>query len=188
MSVEANSPSAAPGELDAIRLFVNTADLEKGVELLTSPAALRDWLAARDLLGPAEPVTDADLRQAIEVREALRGLLLANNGEGLREPAVETLNAAAKSAELAVRFDGDGDGALAPVRSGFDGALARLLAIVFRAMAEGSWPRLKACSRHSCEWAFYDRSRNRSGRWCDMTTCGNREKARMHRERQKQTG
>ena len=32
-------------------------------------------------------------------------------------------------------------------------------------------------------WAFYDRSKNRSGRWCSMDSCGNVEKARAFRER-----
>ena len=34
-----------------------------------------------------------------------------------------------------------------------------------------------------CRWAFYDGSKNRSGRWCDMASCGNRMKARAFRER-----
>jgi predicted RNA-binding Zn ribbon-like protein len=58
-----------------------------------------------------------------------------------------------------------------------------VLAIVAEAMAEGTWSRLKACREHSCEWAFYDRSRNRSGVWCSMEGCGNRAKARAFRER-----
>jgi len=33
-------------------------------------------------------------------------------------------------------------------------------------------------------WLFLDRSRNRSRRWCDMKTCGNREKARRHYQRE----
>jgi predicted RNA-binding Zn ribbon-like protein len=53
-------------------------------------------------------------------------------------------------------------------------------------MANGTWERLKACALHdTCEWAFYDWSKNRSGTWCDMKVCGNRSKARAYRERQK---
>jgi predicted RNA-binding Zn ribbon-like protein len=40
------------------------------------------------------------------------------------------------------------------------------------------WTRLKVCSRDSCRWAFFDASRNRSGRWCSMAGCGNIVKMR----------
>ena len=42
-----------------------------------------------------------------------------------------------------------------------------------------------ACPREECEWAFYDKSKNRSGRWCSMESCGNIEKAKAFRERQR---
>jgi predicted RNA-binding Zn ribbon-like protein len=117
------------------------------------------------------------------MREALRKLLLAHNGEPLDPAAVDAVNAAAKSAELVVRFDEHGHAALVPVRAGIDAALGRLIAIVYAAMADGTWERLKACREDTCEWAFYDWSKNRSGAWCDMAVCGNRAKARAHRQR-----
>ena len=42
---------------------------------------------------------------------------------------------------------------------------------------------LRFCEAPDCEWLFMDRSRNRSRRWCDMTSCGNRAKARRHYQR-----
>jgi predicted RNA-binding Zn ribbon-like protein len=45
-------------------------------------------------------------------------------------------------------------------------------------MSEGDASRLRIC--RACGWLFYDRSRNRKRIWCDMTVCGNREKARRH--------
>jgi predicted RNA-binding Zn ribbon-like protein len=41
--------------------------------------------------------------------------------------------------------------------------------------------RLKRCPADNCHWLFLDRTKNRSRRWCDMATCGNRAKARKHR-------
>ena len=61
--------------------------------------------------------------------------------------------------------------------------MARLLAEVIRAEAEGKWERLKACRNQGCRWAFYDASKNRSGRWCNMDICGARHKMRTYRER-----
>ncbi len=42
---------------------------------------------------------------------------------------------------------------------------------------------VRFCEAPDCEWLFLDHSRNRSRRWCDMTTCGNRQKARRHYRR-----
>jgi predicted RNA-binding Zn ribbon-like protein len=179
-------PKAAPGELNHVRRFVNTLDLEDGSDDIGQPDTLRDWLADRDLIDERAELTAADVRQAQAVREALRKLLLANNGDALDPAAVDALNAAAKGAELQVRVAPDGSARLAPVRGGIDAAIGRLLAIVHTAMADGTWPRLKACALHdSCEWAFYDWSKNHSGTWCDMKVCGNRAKARAYRERKR---
>jgi len=46
---------------------------------------------------------------------------------------------------------------------------------------------IRECASETCSWLFVDRSRTRRRRWCDMSTCGNRAKARRHYERQKQS-
>ncbi len=43
--------------------------------------------------------------------------------------------------------------------------------------------RVKECAADNCNWLFYDASRNRSRRWCDMRDCGNRAKVRRFRKR-----
>lgn len=45
---------------------------------------------------------------------------------------------------------------------------------------------IRICS--NCRWLFLDRSRNGSRVWCDMTVCGNRQKARRHYQRQRGEG
>jgi predicted RNA-binding Zn ribbon-like protein len=183
MAHEHEHPKAAPDELDHIRQFVNTFDLESLEDTIAEPESAAAWLTERAMLPEGESLTQADVRQAQSMREALRKLLLAHNGAPLDRAAVDAVNSAAKSAELVVRFDADGQAALVPVRPGIDGALGRLIAIMYRSMAEGTWERLKACPEDRCEWAFYDWSKNRSGTWCDMAVCGNRAKARAYRER-----
>jgi predicted RNA-binding Zn ribbon-like protein len=42
---------------------------------------------------------------------------------------------------------------------------------------------IRECGAPDCEWLFLDLSRNRSRRWCDMKSCGNRQKARRHYQR-----
>lgn len=43
--------------------------------------------------------------------------------------------------------------------------------------------RVRVCAAAGCGWLFLDRSRNHTRRWCDMSDCGNREKARRHYRR-----
>jgi predicted RNA-binding Zn ribbon-like protein len=181
--VVAASRQIAPGELELVRSFVNSCDIEDGVEKLATPALLGEWLTEHGL--PAGDLNEGDRRRVIELREALRALLLANSGEPLDRSAIETLNRTAEDARLKVRFERDGDSALSPTGGGIDAALGSILAVVFRSMAEGTWPRLKACQADACQWAFYDHSRNRSGTWCSMAVCGNRAKARAYRRRRK---
>ena len=173
----------APGRLDLIREFVNSVDFETGEERFSSPEFLRAWLAERELMGADDAVTEGDLRRAIDVREGMRALLLANNGAELDTPAVERLDRAASRAGLRV-FVVPGEGpCLAPDANGVDGAMAELLGISARAVADGTWERFKACPRDVCRFAFYDHSKNRSKKWCDMDSCGNVEKARNYRKR-----
>ena len=175
----------APEPLDLVQDYVNTADLEDSREDFATPEALRAWIAERGLMRPGEPVSEGDLRRAIDVREGLRAVLLANSGHELDPAAVERLNLAASRAGLRVVAGADADMTLEPDAAGVDGAIGRLLAVVTRAAADGSWTRLKACVHDTCLWAFYDHSKNRSGKWCRMEECGNVEKARAYRERQR---
>ena len=173
----------APGELELVRAFVNSVDYFDEDEDLPTPDALRAWLVAHELMEADEPVSDGDLRRALDVREGLRALLLANNELPLDETKVERLDRAASRAGLRPRFRPGEDPGLVPDAAGVDGALARLLSIVAASVADGSWERFKACPRDACFWAFYDSTKNRSKRWCRMESCGNAEKARSYRER-----
>jgi predicted RNA-binding Zn ribbon-like protein len=175
----------APGELELIRRLVNTRDIEEGSDELDSPDSLLTWFAGMDLLDEDEATADEkDLERALALREGIRDLLLANNGEEIETVSISELNRVARGVYLTVRFDDDGRATLKPESSGVSAALGRILAAVARAMEEGSWGRLKVCTNDACQWAFYDHSKNRSGKWCTMEVCGNRMKARTFRQRQ----
>jgi predicted RNA-binding Zn ribbon-like protein len=160
----------APGRLALVQRFVNAE--------LTTPEALGGWLAEHGLAGSDARWTRADLDRAIELREAVRALLLANNGV-----AMGPLADVGRGAPLGVRVGEGGRLALEPLGEGVAAPLGRLLAIVVEAQAAGTWARLKACPADDCHWAFYDASRNRSRTWCSMEVCGNRAKARAYRAR-----
>jgi predicted RNA-binding Zn ribbon-like protein len=161
---------------------VNTVDFENGVEELTDPSTLEEALAELGVLEDV-PLGPPDLERALRVREALRALLLGNNGVAVERATLDTLEEAASRARLAVRFRDDGSTELLPDAAGIDGALGRIVGVVHTAMADGSWLRLKACPRHICRWVFYDRSKNRNSRWCAMSVCGNRVKTGRYRRR-----
>lgn len=177
----------APGDLRVVQAFINTRDIEAGTDELDSPAALETWLADWGLLANGPAPGAGDLEQAKEVREALRGLLLANNGAPLDPRAVEILDRAAGEVSLRVTFGPDGAAEMEPAETGWKGALARLLDLVVVARIEGLWPRLKACPNDECHWAFYDFSKNRSSKWCAMKRCGNLMNARAYRRRQQRS-
>ena len=173
----------APGRLEVLRRFLNTVAPEWKQEMLHSPQRLRVVLAELELVSPAASVSEDDLRRALELREALRALVLANNGIPAA-PGAEHVVEQAAAGGLGIRFV-DGVPRLVGSERGVAGALATLAGIVAEAAAAGTWPRLKACPAEACGWVFYDRSRNRSGRWCDSTVCGNRAKTRAYRRRRR---
>jgi predicted RNA-binding Zn ribbon-like protein len=183
----------APGRLGLVQAFLNTFwDLDgDGAEVWDAPPSYAAWLADRGFGeggSTAADVTGADLARAIEVREALRALALANHVgarvPGTRAEAVLDRVAAdvAPRAGLTPRFGGGAD-RLDVAAGGPDGTLGLVLGVVFAARADGSWARMKACPHAHCGWVFYDRSRNRSSQWCSMRICGNRTKAARHRTR-----
>ncbi len=174
----------APGELELVRAFVNTLDIEEGTDHIATSAAFSAWLRETGLPS-SSTVRAGGVARAAEVREALRELLLANN-EGHVPPAsaAATLDLAAGRARLRLRVGSDGSAALHSDAKGVDGALGTILVIAYRAMETGRWSQLKACRNDTCRWAFYDHSRNHSGHWCSMSVCGNRMKVQAYRARQ----
>lgn len=185
MITEAAPEKRAPEPLRLVQQFVNSVELDEDDDELRSPQDLKRWLLSRGLIAPAAQVTAADLRRALEVREGLRSLLGVHNGATPDPDAAQRLDTALEGAALRASFAPDGTPGLSPVREDARAGLARLMAIVAAAAADGTWPRLKACADDGCRWAFYDQTKNRSGRWCSMEVCGNQHKARAFRERRR---
>jgi predicted RNA-binding Zn ribbon-like protein len=177
-------PKAAPEPLRIVQELVNSVDLEHGVEWLGTPRELQTWLRGRRLDG-RKRATSAELKRVHELRNTLRELLIANNEQRAAPEAADALEQAATRARLTLELDEHGHLALTPRAGGVDGAVGRILALVYEAMADGTWHRLKACRQ--CAWAYYDYSKNRSATWCSMAICGNRTKTRAYRRRRQKT-
>jgi predicted RNA-binding Zn ribbon-like protein len=181
--------SAPRATLELIRSFVNSVDLERPETLdsLADLGAARLWLADAGI-DPAglEAAALVDLR---DLREVLRSMLLAHNGEGDEQAGWAQLIGQFSQVRLEVRFAAvAGQADLQPAApSGADGLRGALAAAIYDAVRDGSWYRLKACRKHSCLYAFYDKTKNGCGTWCSMDTCGNRVKAQRRRARERGT-
>ena len=185
--------------------FANTADWHASaqpVETLTSFEALLEWGERLGLLNDTSAArlhesaqrdpegARATLDRVIELREAIYRIFSAIAHR--RQPAaadLDLLNAAIRDASDHLRIVAAGE-RFTWGWAGWGEALDCLLWPIARAAAEllvsAELDRVRECANPPCGWLFIDRSRNRSRRWCDMRSCGNRMKARRHYQRKKQ--
>lgn len=174
----------APTDLDTVRAFLNTLDVDAGTDALGDGASFAAWLADAGLAPDGVAVDATGLARARDLRAALRELAAANHEASTDPAASHRLSELSAELDVRLRFTPDGGLELAGDGTDADAALAAIVAATAAAMADDRWRRVKLCGSDDCAWAFYDASRNRSGRWCSMAVCGNREKARSFRTRQ----
>ena len=172
----------APEPLALVQDFVNSAELPGGYdELVDIPAAVT-WLSAHGFeFSPDE----SQRRRLVETREHLRTLIGVNSGLILPPHTAARLGKLLDAASVHPVVDEDGV-RLASAAHGVDGFLAGLLAALLQSSIDGSFRRLKVCRSDTCQWTFYDNSKNGCGAWCSMRSCGSRAKAKAYRERHRQ--
>lgn len=170
-------------DLPLVEQFLNTLDARSfrwhgeqrvPTDELTSAEALSAWLRAHDLLADGQRVRVSDLAAAIALRTALRDALTDGTDEA---------DATRALADFPLRLTPDTSGRLRITATSGVPGLDRIVETVATSVAGGGWHRLKLCAAPDCRWAFYDTSRNGSGRWCTMAACGNRTKTRTYRHR-----
>lgn len=186
------TPSAAtrrdrggPGRLELLQRFVNTYnhDFPPDWDRIGTPEKAAAWLREKGLVAPGDRVSQADVGRLHELREAIRALAIANQALQPEPAATAAIRELSGEARLKIAFDDTGRTSLEPSGVGVDGAVATLLGILHEAQLSGHWSRMKACRQ--CEYAFYDRSKNRSAAWCAMSICGNRTKNRAYYRRRR---
>jgi predicted RNA-binding Zn ribbon-like protein len=183
--IEPGGRPKAPGRLELLQRFVNSHnhDLPADWDRLGTAERARAWLRQKGLLGPGDRLSRADVARVRDLREAIRALAIANHGDRPDRAALDVIRTAAARAPLGVAVDDAGRTTLQPASGGIGGAVATLLAILHEAQLTGDWSRLKGCRQ--CGYAFFDRSKNRSAAWCDMSICGNRTKNRAYYRRRR---
>jgi predicted RNA-binding Zn ribbon-like protein len=176
----------APGDLELVRAFLSLHDHEQGEPdgLPPSLESLRWWLTSKALVEEEEHIKDQDLAWALRVRDALTTKVRENMGEPPDTTASEFLNRAAEQTGLRVCFGCSEDSPIHVEATGVRGAIGRILGSAFLAELDGRWERFRVCHDPGCASVFYDHSKNKSGKWCSMSSCGNRAKVRAFRERQ----
>jgi predicted RNA-binding Zn ribbon-like protein len=170
----------APGSLELVRRFVNTIELPSGPDELETMEKARAWCLSHGL-APAR--NEAHLAQLRDFRETLRDLLYANNRAGDGPAAWERMRPFLASTRLSLAVNPNSGLELKPEDKG---PIASLLAVIYESELVGTWPRLRACRKPSCRFAYYDFTKNGSRAWCSMATCGNQAKAQRRRERERE--
>lgn len=151
------------------------------VERIPTPNRLVDWLAVSGLA--VDSCTSAQLDLARELRESIHAAATAAaTQEALPEAAVQVINDRSTQGRAAAVLTPEGQRRwrLGPASS-LEDALGVIAADAISVIAGERDGRLALCASPTCQAAFFDTSRSRTRRWCDMNTCGNRQKkARFH--------
>jgi predicted RNA-binding Zn ribbon-like protein len=176
--------ATAPGGLGLVQDFLNTVGIaDYGPDLLAdtelahqwSTGAVRTWSALHGVRAEAPPLADADLSKLRFLRGTITQLVRGERVDGSAVGAV--------SASFALS---DGQVRLQPAGSGWRWLASILWGEILLSQQADTWRRLKQCQRHGCDSTFYDRSKNNSGVWHNVKTCGNAENLRASRARRRE--
>jgi predicted RNA-binding Zn ribbon-like protein len=194
VSMKPSETYAVPRELALLYDFVNTLDerryVESGVahsggDEIETPRLLQEWMRERGLLHRGQLVDARDHRAALELRKTLRDFL---RDPAEHRPQAEEggrqLTAASRKFPLMLAVSDKGEVELAPAPG--SSALGSVLAQMIGLAETGRLARLKTCASDECHWIFFDRSKPANRHWCSSARCGNRQKTRAYRARQRQ--
>ncbi|MEV4056288.1 CGNR zinc finger domain-containing protein [Amycolatopsis sp. NPDC049688] len=158
--------------------FTGTLSERRGdaVERIPTPQRLVDWLVVNGL--DVESCTEAQLELARELREAIHAAATAAAmQEALPAPAVEVINHRSSEGRAVAVLTPEGDRRWRlSSPDGVEDALGVIAADAISILAGERDGKLALCASPTCRAAFLDTSQSRTRRWCDMNTCGNRQK------------
>jgi hypothetical protein len=177
--------ATAPGGLGLVQDFLNTVGIHDEVADLLSDAelahqwatgAVRAWSELRGLPAEAPTLTDTDLAKLRALRDTITRLVHGEAVDGSRIGAVPASFTISDTGELR----------LEPAGSGWRWLASALWGEILLGQQHGTWRRIKQCQKHGCDSAFYDRSKNNSGVWHNVKTCGNAENLWASRARKRE--
>ncbi|NNH70707.1 CGNR zinc finger domain-containing protein [Nocardia uniformis] len=156
------------------------------VERIPTPQRLIDWLAVNGLA--VDTCTTAQLELARELRESMHAAVTAAAiGDALPAPAVRVINDRSIQGRAAAVLTPEGTRQWRLGAASFvEDALGVIAADAISIIAGERDGKLALCASPTCRAAFFDTSQSRTRKWCDMNTCGNRQKkARFHANQRK---
>ena len=171
-------------DIDLLLAFLNSREAEPVPrDHFATGVGFRTWM--RSHAGPDVESTTAeeDAREARRLRAAMLAYLANRNSPD--ERTLAALNRACTVAPLCVHLDGGGQIVLKAETDSPRSFFSHIVGTLYDAAREGTLDRIKACADAQCFYAYFDNSKNRSRVWCDMGTCGSRNKVRAFRERQR---
>ena len=147
----------------------------------------RQARALRRVAGHRPTEAEAAVVRARELRQAIFHVFHAlGHGGRVTDADVETINAFLGQARRRLRREAGG-WRLDFERDGADleAPLSPIAVSAAELLTSTRADRVRICGAEEtgCTWLFVDESKNRSRRWCSMSDCGNRAKARRHYEK-----
>lgn len=182
--------------------FVNTDDARLGqrMDVIASFTEFVEWLVAAQVIDAERAAVlrrraveqpsgaSAALVEAQRIRGVLRALALRGRDPRAalgRAQAVEEINRVLSRSVGTRRVESTGDGAYArsfvPVGDAFGGLVIPIVESAVDSLVRGELGRIHRCADPRCPRVFADDTKNKTRRWCEMKTCGNRAKAKKHR-------
>jgi len=155
------------------------------LERIPTPHRLVDWLAANGLA--VDSCTTAQLELARELRESIHvAATAAASQDALPASAVQVINDYSIQGRAAAILTPKGNrqwrlGSASSVEDAL-GVIAADAISIIAGEREG---KLALCASPTCQAAFFDISQSRTRKWCDMNTCGNRQKKARFNARQR---
>ncbi|MFD0685534.1 CGNR zinc finger domain-containing protein [Actinomadura fibrosa] len=158
------------------------------VERIPTPQRLVDWLAVSGLA--VDSCTAAQLDLARELRESIHA---AATAAAVQEPlpvsAIQVINDRSVDGRAAAVLTSEGKREWRLGSARVEDALGVIAADAVSIIAGERDGRLALCASPTCRAAFFDTSQSRTRKWCDMNTCGNRQKkARFNAKQREKSG
>lgn len=155
------------------------------VERIPTPQRLVDWLAVYGLA--VDSCTADQLDLARELRESIHA---AATAAAIQDPlpasAVQVINDFSARGRAAAVLTPEGNRQWRLSRACVEDALSVIAADAVSIIAGERDGKLALCASPTCRAAFFDTSQSRTRKWCDMNTCGNRQKkARFNAKQRK---
>ena len=193
MATERFGAHTAPDGLALVQELVNThAVARDGTDLLADHVTAQQWLrgaagqwaSVRGLEPPELSLSRTDLHALRELRAVVQEMLAIPPGQRPAGPfsGMETVT---QRAQAQLVSDRRGQVTMVPLGTGSSWLASAVWSEILLAQHSSAWSRIKLCREPGCRTAFYDASRNGSGTWHNVRTCGNITNLRASRARKK---